>query len=978
MAGVDLHGSWVPEGLALWAWDGRRAHDGADLRRAASRVLGPSALESGYGGRAVVAFPGGPMPVPTLVLAPDATMAVVADRYPGREWTPSMRWVHAAGTVAATAAARGLVLPELDVAGLEWRVGWVPVADVDLDDAVDALARVMPPVVGAADRAGSGSSSSATTRLVVGALADAACRWALRIDSWRPGLGPSRTAATVALRRLCDGLRTSGAIVGGHARHEAAFATWSAALGDARERAEGGVAASARARLVPPEEPDLPWRLELEVVSTDDPSLVVPWREVLAGGPGADALAAGGSLAPLRRRLGAMATRVARLVPALGALGAVPTPAAVELDTVSVGHLLIGGIDVCERAGLPVLIPAGLVRRRTARVTASATPAETGGPTSGLGRGLVEVDWGLALGDERLGDEELAALAAAKAGIVRVRGEWIRLDAEQVVAALEALARRRRDDARVDTAGLLRLAAEAAAGGGAPGTPDEISAQGWLEPLLAGLPDATLEEVAEPAGFVGALRPYQRRAVGWMTFLGRLGLGGCLADDMGLGKTPTTLAHLAGRAGRGRPSLVVCPLSVVHNWDREAARFTPLLRVGVVHGAERARGDALGGVAAACDVVITTYGTLARDLDGFAAIDWDVVVCDEAQAVKNHHTQAARAVRRLPAAQKLALTGTPVENRLAELWAILDAVNPGMLGGITWFRERFAAPIEQHGDEAALQALRRLTGPFLLRRTKADRSLVPDLPDKVEQRCWATLTREQASLYKAIVDDFVVAAEEETGMRRKGLVLATLTRLKQVCNHPAHYLGDGSRLAGRSGKLARFDELLDELLDAGERALVFTQYREMGELLVRHVDERLGIRAPFLHGGVPKARRDAMVAAFQSGEGPPLQLVSLKAGGTGLNLTAASRVVHYDRWWNPAVENQATDRAWRLGQRRTVFVHTLVCQGTLEERIDALLQDKQKLAGLVVGSGEGWLTELSTEQLRELFRLDPMLAEGRA
>ncbi len=484
----------------------------------------------------------------------------------------------------------------------------------------------------------------------------------------------------------------------------------------------------------------------------------------------------------------------------------------------------------------------------------------------------------------------------------------------------------------------------------------------WTDELLAGLPDGRLEEVHEPVGFVGELRPYQRRGLAWLQFLERLGLGGCLADDMGLGKTATALAHLLGRPG---PHLVVCPLSVVHNWQAEAARFAPALRVVVHHGAERAEQELAGA-----DLVITTYGLLPRDVEHLGAVEWSTVVADEAQVIKNPATHAAKAMRTLRAGQKLALTGTPVENRLADLWAILDVVNPGMLGSRERFRHRFAKPIERDGDGEAAARLRRITQPFVLRRTKADRSLVPDLPDKIEQIAWAGLTREQAVLYQHVVDQLLADAAAATGMKRRGLVLAALTRLKQICNHPVHVLGDGSRLAGRSGKLARFDELVDELLDVGERALVFTQFREMGELLVRHVAERLELRAPFLHGGVSRSRRDAMVADFQAGVGPPLLLVSLKAGGTGLNLTAASQVIHYDRWWNPAVEDQATDRAWRIGQGRTVNVHKLVCEGTVEERIAALIDQKRALADAVVGSGESWLSELSTAELRDLVRLE--------
>jgi non-specific serine/threonine protein kinase len=425
------------------------------------------------------------------------------------------------------------------------------------------------------------------------------------------------------------------------------------------------------------------------------------------------------------------------------------------------------------------------------------------------------------------------------------------------------------------------------------------------------------------------------------------------------------------------PHLVVCPLSVVHNWETECARFVPFARVLVHHGSGRADAATFAARVAHHDLVITTYQLAARDLDSLMAVDWSTVVLDEAQAVKNPETAAAKAVRRIPARQRIALTGTPVENRLSELWSIVDTVAPGLLGNRTSFRTRFALPIERRRDPEATAALRQLTAPFVLRRTKADKSLVPDLPDKVEQIAWAPLTREQATMYQSVVDQLLLDAQATTGMRRRGLVLAALTRLKQICNHPAHALGDGSALAGRSGKLARFDELVTDLLDAGEQALVFTQFRQMGTLLQRHLGERFGHdrlahEVPFLHGGVPRTARDRMVREFQDGSSSPLLLVSLKAGGTGLNLTAASRVVHYDRWWNPAVEDQATDRAWRIGQTQSVFVHKLVCQGTVEERVDALITDKRALADSVVGTGggEAWLSELSTDALRDLVILD--------
>ncbi|HEY3484413.1 MAG TPA: DEAD/DEAH box helicase, partial [Ilumatobacteraceae bacterium] len=481
----------------------------------------------------------------------------------------------------------------------------------------------------------------------------------------------------------------------------------------------------------------------------------------------------------------------------------------------------------------------------------------------------------------------------------------------------------------------------------------------------------SVARLTPPESFKATLRPYQADGMSWLGFLREAQFGGVLADDMGLGKTATTLAHLATRPG---PHLVVCPLSVVHNWEAESRRFTPKLHVVVHHGTDRHQTTPTLNEArlfgdADADLVVTTYGLVARDAS-LAAVEWSTVVIDEAQMIKNPGTRAAKAIRALRAGQKLALTGTPVENRLAELWAILDAVNPGLLGGQQRFRERYGTPIERRGDAEAAARLRRITQPFVLRRTKADKRLLPDLPDKIEQIAYAQLTREQAVLYQHVVEQLMRDAEETTGMQRRGRVLAAITRLKQICNHPAHALRDGSRLAGRSGKLDRFDELVDELLDVDERALVFTQFREMGDLLQLHLAERLHIDVPFLHGGVARGRRDAMVRAFQDGAGPPLLLVSLKAGGTGLNLTAADHVFLVDPWWNPAVEDQATDRAWRIGQHRTVNVHKLVCEGTVEERIGQVIDEKRALADAVVGTGEAWLSELSTDELRELVALE--------
>jgi hypothetical protein len=429
------------------------------------------------------------------------------------------------------------------------------------------------------------------------------------------------------------------------------------------------------------------------------------------------------------------------------------------------------------------------------------------------------------------------------------------------------------------------------------------------------------------------------------------------------------LHERAAQKKRPAPTLLVCPMSVVGNWQREAARFAPELKVHVHHGAERLSGTALKKALRGVDMVVTTYALAARDRDELAAVKWGRVVLDEAQNIKNAETLQSRAVRAFPAPHRVALTGTPVENRLTELWSILDFLNPGLLGSQSAFRRRFATPIERFHDTERSAELQRLTRPFVLRRLKTDRRIIQDLPAKHEMRVFCNLTREQASLYQATVDSMLARIEESTGMERRGLVLATLTRLKQVCNHPVQLLQDGSALAGRSGKVARLEEILDEVLALGDRALVFTQFAEMGHLLRRMLEDRFGMELPFLHGGTGRAERDAMVTRFQAGEGPPVLLLSLKAGGTGLNLTAANHVIHFDRWWNPAVEDQATDRAFRIGQRRDVQVRKLVCAGTLEERIDQMIEDKKRLAETVLGTGEAWLTELSTAQLREVVAL---------
>ncbi|UFS95678.1 DEAD/DEAH box helicase [Nocardia huaxiensis] len=647
------------------------------------------------------------------------------------------------------------------------------------------------------------------------------------------------------------------------------------------------------------------------------------------------------------------------------------------LPTEVVMDLVAHGAQALQSVGVKLLLP------RAWRIAAPTMKLKVQSPAAtetavGL-KGLVSFRWELALGDVVLTPAEMSRLVQSKSDLVQLRGEWVQADHRMLAAAADYVSGRT-DNTETTIGGLFaELAASPVIG-----VPlDEVSATGWAAQLFAGERDA--EPVPTPIGLKAELRPYQQRGLSWLATMSRLGCGAILADDMGLGKTVQVLALLvherentSGAADidsteRVGPTLLVCPMSVVGNWQREAERFAPDLRVLVHHGAARRSGPEFDAAVADSDLVVTTYALLARDVEELKRQPWQRVVLDEAQHIKNAGTRQARAARLVQARHRLALTGTPVENRLEELRSILDFANPALLGKASEFHARFAVPIEREHDENAVTRLRAITSPFVLRRVKTDPKVISDLPEKIEMTVRANLTVEQAALYQAVLDDMTDKLKSAEGMERKGAVLAALTRLKQVCNHPAHFLGDGSALLRRghhrSGKLGLVEDILESVIADGERALLFTQFREFGDLLAPYLTERFGVETPFLHGGVSKQRRDAMVTGFQEEDGPPLMLLSLKAGGTGLNLTAANHVVHLDRWWNPAVENQATDRAFRIGQRRDVQVRKLVCVDTIEERVDDMLRGKSKLADLTVGVGEKWITEMSNDELRELFAL---------
>jgi SNF2 family DNA or RNA helicase len=913
----------------------------------------------------------------------------LADEYGGRA-APSLTYLAEVCAFAADLVARGRVLPGVLAGGPRPRAVWRPVlTGADAARRADLLRR-MPPAC-RAERARPGDVDglpaadilhAALERLVDGLVRTRLAEGGVNLGGVNLGGANLGGGSPVGANR-------GGAKLGGTAWLTALAAepefdaapgeldTLTDALDAWHAEATSGAAVRVCFRLthlheLEPDEPDATgtpepageddsWLLEFLLQPLEEPSLLVTaadvWRD---------------HSAPLRRwthhpheRLIAGLGRAARLFGDLDAALRVARPAELVLDTEG-AHRFLSHATLLEQAGYGILLPAwwrepqSLGFALEVRARDDVTPVLRD-EAANLAT-IVGYNWGLALGGRALTEDELAELARVKVPLVKLRGRWVYLDPERLRAGLEFLRRGGGTMTAGDALRLIRLL-----------PPEElplpvtaVGGTGWLADLLAGRLDERLELLDAPAGLAGELRPYQRRGFSWLAFLDGLGLGACLADDMGLGKTVQLLALLLHRGGG--PTLLICPLSVLGNWQREAGRFAPSLRVRVLHGADRPDpAHLLDGA----DVLLTTYAIATRDADALAAVAWDRVVLDEAQHIKNSAGGAARAVRRFPARHRVALTGTPVENRLAELWSILDFLNPGMLGTAHTFRARYAVPIERYADEDAAARLRHATRPFMLRRVKADPSVIDDLPDKRHTRHLCGLTAEQATLYQAVLNEMTDRLKEETEIRRKGIVLSAMTKLKQVCNHPAQLLGDGSPLPGRSGKLERLEEILDAALAEGESVLCFTQFARFGAMLVPHLAARFDVPVRYLHGGTPRSARDEMVAAFQRDERPGVFVLSLKAGGTGLNLTAANHVVHVDRWWNPATEAQATDRAFRIGQDRDVQVHTLVCLGTLEERIDRLIMDKGVLAERVVGTGEGWLTSLTTNELQSLLALAP-------
>jgi hypothetical protein len=873
--------------------------------------------------------------------------------------------VFAVVELAHRSVSEGLVHPYLEHAGGSWHAFWGATLDERVQATLDELAVALPEAAAAAF----GGDRDATVRDLYPVLVDQIARDRLREGRVRLGAA-LRNGRPTALELFLDGLSAPEPELPHHAGYAALNRRLSRWLDDGLGRRS-----SAPWKLgLHLDERGTALALELWLHAEDDPTLALPASLLHEEG---DEVFSFLRASDPRRDLARQLTEIEPLLAEHGIRFDDAEPAEAELDADEVPLFLREAMPLLEARGVPVLLPgAWLGGTSRLRVNLTATSSGVAVRSSGLlsTAALATFDWRLSVGDVVLSEQELADLAAAKQPFVHVAGRWHALRRSDIEKALRFLERRRTGAGIVE---LVRAVSglETDEAGLELG---EVSLDAPLADLLQG-GDHRFRPLPTPTSMRFALFPFQERGHGWLRMLGDLGVGGILADDMGLGKTVQAIAMLASEreelgAETLGPTLVVCPMSVVKQWCAEIARFAPSLRVHPHHGSLRLAGAALAEAARDSDVVVTSYDIATRDIDFLAEIPWDRLLLDEAQDVKNPNTKRARALRRLPARRRLAMTGTPIENRLSELWALMDIVNPGLLGSREWFERAFARPIETHSHDGALERLRSIVQPFILRRAKDAPEVELELPPITVAKDYCRLTVEQASLYRATVDHWLPRIEAH-GDRfgRRGAVLAMLSHLKQVCNHPEMLVATGQPLDGRSGKLERLVELLEQVPE-GDKALIFTQYPGF-DRLVPHLEERLGdggesAGVGFFHGRLNAKQREHLLEEFATEEGPKLLVISIRAGGRGLNLPAANHVFHFDRWWNPAVEQQATDRVHRFGQRKPVFVHSLICTGTLEERIDTLLDSKRELAEKVIAArSEDWLGDLDLGALRAAVEL---------
>jgi SNF2-related domain/SNF2 Helicase protein/Helicase conserved C-terminal domain len=937
---VVLQASWSAGQVVVWAGGRGAAAEGNDaLATRLEAIGGPSV---GWQLHPGVQLPDGQRAEAVAIPMKDALGWLVAIAA-GRDRAgvgASALWLGHAALEGVRLAARGSVVPSLHVAGradagtIEASVKWVP-ALVD-GAAVNALAASMPGAVVAVG----GGNGRATALAVITAAVEAIVATSIKRTEL-PAAPPSSKSAidlddTVIARLDGSSFRPNVALATALSRR---LDQWSRTVTDVNRP-------KLLIQLDAPQ-PGGVWLASVSVLSGKGTPIPID-----------AALRAEGA----RRSVIAEWQRLGRLFPALDRVG-VSRRGQVAMSQDEAWDFMTVVGPTLAMIGFDVRLPA--LSRRKARPSLRLFAETQAGSVVGAHQ-LSNVSWSVLFDDVELTADDIRRLARQARPLVQSRGRWVEVDRFDVQQAAVALAERE-SVTQLTGAEILRHSVGLGGTGLAGGV--VVNGNSWANDIVRSAGEVSMSPVTQPEGFAGALRTYQAEAVAWIGFLDAAGLGGCLALDMGLGKTPTVLAHLARSAGVGT-TLVIAPAAVVGNWAAEAARFAPGLRVSVHHGASRASADELGAEIAGSDIVITTYATAVRDVDALADLKWHTMVLDEAQAIKNPTSDTSQQLRRIDAHMRLALTGTPIENGLGDLWAILDFTNPGLVGS----RPSFIAQMSGDGEAA----LRALNGLLLFRRTKTEPEVAAELPDKIDELDHCTMTPEQIGLYQAVLDELVAnVADSESQLEvKKGAILAAITALKQICNHPSAYRDDGQPLAGRSGKLARLEEIVESVFAAGERILVFTHFATWGRRLADHLSEVTGVPIACYDGSLTRGVRDKLVAQFQTAEGPGAMVLSLKAGGTGLNLTAANHVVLYDRWWNPAVEDQARDRAWRIGQSRTVISHRLVCPGTIDERVEEIVAGKRHIANLILPAKSS-LADLNTDQLRLALGLRPdeLLAE---
>ncbi len=934
---VQLQASWSTGLVVVWAAGrGSPADDNDQLASRLEAIGGPSVGWTLHPG---VPLPGGQRADAVAIPMKDALgwLVAVGGGHEPHGVGPSVQWLGRVALEGVRLVALGSVLPSVRLAGradagqIDGEVRWVPA--LINNSVVHSLAAVMPgPVVAVA-----GGDGRVVATAVIAATVEAIVRTGIErmeLPAVPPTAKSPRDMDDTIIARL-DGapFRANATLAMAvskrldHWSHTATDSTRPKLVVQLDEPPAGGV-----------------WLVSVLVSSGTGPLVPID-----------TALRAEGT----RRSLVTEWQRLGRMLPALErASGSRRGHVALSQDEAWQFMTEIG--PTLARVGFDVRLPA-LSRRKakpSLRLFADAANSVVGAHQ------LSNVAWSVLFDDVELTAEEIRTLARQARPLVQSRGKWIevdRLDLEQAAAALAE----RESITQLTGAEILQHSLGLGGSGLSGGV--VVFGNSWANDIMARASEVSSSPILQPEGFTGTLRRYQAEAVTWIGFLDAAGLGGCLALDMGLGKTPTVLAHLSRTGGDGT-TLVVAPAAVVGNWAAEAARFAPGLRVVVHHGATRAAAAQLTSEIDSADIVITTYATAVRDMDALAIAQWRTVVLDEAQAIKNPSSDTSQQLRRLNAHTRLALTGTPIENGLGDLWAILDFTNPGLVGP----RPAFISQMAGDGESA----LRALNGMLLFRRTKTEPEVAVELPDKIDELDHCTMTPEQIGLYQAVLDTLVADVTDAGGEAKKGAILAAITALKQICNHPAAYRDDGRRLAGRSGKLVRLEEIVETVFAAGERVLVFTHFATWGRRLAEHLTEVTGIPIACYDGSLSRTARDELVTEFQNGQGAGAMVLSLKAGGTGLNLTSANHVVLYDRWWNPAVEDQARDRAWRIGQSRTVISHRLVCPGTIDERVEEIVNGKRHIAQLVLPRSSS-LADLNADQLRIALGLRPeqLLAE---